>query len=99
MPALAEAVIWNDGLERNWSPLWRLFIARWDDRGNNAVSLLWNLYWQERRGKELAWELSPLVSYSSTAGGTEFRLLKGLFGYGDGKDGTSLSLFWIPFRL
>lgn len=99
MPALAESVIWNDGLERNWAPLWRLFIAQWDDRGNNAVSLLWNLYWQERRGQELAWELSPLVSYRSTTTGTEFRLLKGLFGYGAGKDGSSLSLFWIPFKL
>lgn len=97
MPALAEAVIWNDGLERNWAPLWRLFIARWDDKGNNAVSLLWNLYWQERRGKELAWELSPLVSYSSTEQGTEFRLLKGMFGYNSGKNGTSLSILWIPF--
>lgn len=99
MPALAEAVIWNDGLERNWSPLWRVFIARWDDRGNNAVSLLWNLYWQERRGNELVWELSPLISYSSTVGGTDFRLLKGLFGYAEGKDATTLSLFWIPFSL
>ena len=99
MPAIAEAVIWNDGVERNWAPLWRLFIARWDDKGNNAVSLLWNLYWQERRGKELAWELSPLISYSSTAGGTDFRLLKGLFGYEEGKEAAILRLFWIPFRL
>ena len=99
MPALAEAVIWNDGVERNWAPLWRLLIAQWDDKGNHAVSLLWNLYWQERRGQELAWELSPLVSYRSTGRVTEFRLLKGLFGYGGGEDGNSLSLFWIPFRL
>ena len=99
MPALAESLIWTDGLERNWAPLWRLLIARWDDKGNNAVSLLWNLYWQERRGTELAWELSPLISYRSTAGGTEFKLLKGLFGYGGGNKGSSLSLFWIPFRL
>jgi len=99
MPALAEAVIWNDGLERNWSPLWRVFISRWDGKGNGAASLLWNLYWQERRGSELAWELSPLISYSSSAGGTDLRLLKGLFGYKEGKKSTTLSLFWIPFRL
>lgn len=99
LPALAESVIWNDGVERNWAPLWRLFIARWDDKGNNAVSLLWNLYWQERRGEELSWELSPLVAYSSTAGGREFRLFKGLFGFAEEKNSTTLSLFWIPFRL
>ena len=99
MPALAEAVIWNDGVERNWAPLWRLFIARWDEKGNNAVSILWNLYWQERRDRELAWELSPLVSYNSTPVGREFRLLKGLFGYAAGKETTTFSFFWIPFRL
>lgn len=98
MPALAEAVVWSEGLERNWAPLWRLFIARWDDKGNNAVSLLWNLYWQERRGKELAWELSPLVAYSSTDAGTDFRLFKGLFGYTEGKESTTLRLLWIPLK-
>ncbi|MEI6703016.1 MAG: hypothetical protein WCL71_05700, partial [Deltaproteobacteria bacterium] len=99
MPALAEALIWNDGLERNWAPLWRFIIARWDDSGNNAVSIFWNLYWQERRGKELAWELSPLVGYTSTAERTEFRLLKGLFGYAEEKESTAISLFWMTFSL
>lgn len=99
MPALAEAVIWNDGLERNWAPLWRVFIARWDGKGNNAVSVLWNLYWQERRDRELAWELSPLVSYRSTPAGREFQLLKGVFGYTGGKEAATLKLLWIPFRL
>jgi hypothetical protein len=99
MPAIAEAVIWNDGLERNWAPLWRLFIARWDEQGNNAVSLFWNLYWQERRGKELAWELSPLVAYSSAADKTEYQFMKGLFGYTEEKGATTLRLFWIPFKL
>jgi len=97
MPALVEPVIWNDGVENNWAPLWRLFIARWDDAGNNAVSLLWNLYWQERRGDDLAWELSPLVSYRSSGGSSDFRLLKGLFGYGTDKERTTLRVLWIPF--
>ena len=78
--------------------IWRLFIARWDDKGINAMSLIWNLYWQERRGKELAWELSPLVAYSSASAGTDFRLLKGLFGYSEKSGETTLRLFWIPFR-
>lgn len=99
MPALVESILSNEGVERNWAPLWRAIIARWDDKGNNAISLLWNLYWQERRGEELAWELSPVVGYSSTAVGTEFRLLKGLLGYSKGKEDTTLSLFWIPFKL
>jgi hypothetical protein len=97
LPALVEPVIWNDGVEHNWAPLWRIFIARWDDKGDGATSILWNLFWRERRGAESAWELSPLVSYRSTRQGTEFRLLKGLFGYATEKGRTSLSILWIPF--
>lgn len=99
LPAIVEPVIWNEGVERNWSPLWRIFIAKWNDKGDNAISILWNLYWQERRGEELAWELSPLISYRSDKNGKEFRLIKGLFGYSGGKEKTSLSILWVPFGI
>lgn len=97
LPALVEPVIWSDGIERNWAPLWRVFISRWDDKGNGALSLLWNLFWYERRGGENAWELSPLISWNSANGGSSLKLLKGLFGYDSTAKGTSLSIFWIPF--
>ena len=97
MPALLEPVIWNDGVERNWAPLWRIFIATWDEQGNGATSLLWNLYWREKRGNESAGELSPLFSWNSDASGNEFRILKGLFGYGTRPGKTWLSILWIPF--
>lgn len=96
-PAIVEPVIWNDGVERNWAPLWRIFIAKWDGHGNGATSILWNLYWREKRGDESAWELSPLVSYRSTGAGTEFRLLKGLLGYTTEKGKGSVTVLWIPF--
>jgi len=99
MPALVEPVIWNDGVERNLAPFWRLFISTWDDQGNGATSILWNLFWREKRGNESAWELSPLVSYRSAGDGSEFRLLKGLFGYAADKGTTSLSIFWVPFGI
>jgi len=99
LPALAEPVVWNDGVERNWAPLWRVFIAKWDNKGDSAVSLLWNLYWHEQRGDEIAWELAPLVSYRSGRNETEFKLLKGLFGYSGGTGRTSLSILWIPFGI
>jgi hypothetical protein len=97
MPALVEPVIWNDGVERNWAPLWRIFIARWDDKGDGATSLLWNLFWREKRGNESAWELSPLVAWRSGKGETDFRLLKGLFGYSSGEGNTSVTVLWITF--
>ena len=99
MPALVEAVIWNEGVERNWSPLWRIFISKWDNKGDGATSILWNLYWSERRGNQLAWELSPLVSYRSTKAGTDLRLLKGLFGYASEAGKSSLRILWIPFGI
>jgi hypothetical protein len=99
MPALVEPVFWNDGIERNLAPLWRVFISTWDDQGNGAMSILWNLFWREKRGGESAWELSPLVSYRSAREGSEFKLLKGLFGYATAKGGTSLSILWIPFGI
>jgi hypothetical protein len=99
MPALVEPIIWNDGVERNWAPLWRLFIFTWDDKGNGATSLLWNLYWREKRGEESAGELSPLFSWRSAGGDSEFRILKGLFGYGKDKDRTTLRILWIPFGI
>ncbi len=97
MPALVEPVTWSDGVERNWAPLWRLLIARWDDKGNSAMSLFWNLYWHENRRDGLAWEVSPLVSWSSQQERTDFKLLKGLFGYSSSAGKTSLSILWIPF--
>jgi hypothetical protein len=63
------------------------------------MSILWNLFWREKRGGESAWELSPLVSYRFTREGSEFKLLKGLFGYATAKEGTSLSILWIPFGI
>ena len=99
MPALVEPVTWSDGVERNWAPLWRLLIARWDDKGNSAMSLFWNLYWHENRADGLAWEVSPLVSWNSQQERTDFKLLKGLFGYSSTAGKTSLSILWVPFGI
>lgn len=65
MPAPVEPVFDRDGIERNWAPLWRLYQQKWNDRGDSAVSFLWNLYWHEVRGDDLAYEIFPLVAYSS----------------------------------
>jgi len=95
-PALTEAVIRNDGVERNWAPLWRIFISKWDQNGNGVTSVLWNLFWSEKRGQEKAWEIFPLASYRSTRAGTDLLIFKGIFGYSDTGGKISLSLFWIP---
>ena len=99
LPAPVESIFDKEGIEKNWAPLWRLYQRRWDGEGNSASTLLWNLYWHERRGTDLAYELFPLVSYRGTTQGTELRLLKGLINLKRSGEEQDLSLFWLPFGL
>lgn len=88
----------NQAIERSWSPLWRLYQQRWDEQGNHVVSVLWNLYWHERQGSQLAWELFPLFDYRRTRVDTRLRLLKGLVGLRHNDDQRCLSLFYLPWE-
>lgn len=88
----------NEALERNWAPLWRLYQAKWDQHGNGASTLLWNLYWKERRGDDLACELFPLFSYRSEGErDVDLQLLKGLFRYRGDAGGKRIHLFYLPW--
>jgi hypothetical protein len=99
LPAPVESVFDKEGIEKNWAPLWRLYQRRWDGEGNTASSLLWNLYWHERRGEELAYELFPLVSYRGTKGESDLKLLKGLISLKRSGEEKELNLLWLPFGL
>ena len=99
LPAPVESVFDKEGIEKNWAPLWRLYQRRWDEDGNSASTLLWNLYWHERRGPELAYELFPLISYRGTKEESELKLLKGLISLKSSHEGEGLSLLWLPFGL
>jgi len=98
-PAPVEPVLDKEGIEKNWAPLWRLYQRRWDEDGNSASSLLWNLFWHERRGDELAYELFPLICYRDLKQGSELKLLKGLISLKKNGSEKELSLFWLPFGL
>lgn len=98
-PAPLEPLTDRDGIEQSWAPLWRLYIQRWNDGGDSAVSFLWNLYWHEKRGNDLAYELFPLLTYRSLGEGTETSILKGLVRYRSTGAGWALRLFWLPFGL
>jgi hypothetical protein len=89
----------NLGIERNWSPLWRLYQRKWDKHGNEVSSLLWNLYWKERRGSELAMEVFPLFSYSRQARKADLRLLKGLVRYQTDHGERTVRLFYLPWGI
>lgn len=90
----------NESIERLWSPLWRVYQQKWDQQGNRAVSLLWNLYWSERQGPQLAWELFPLIEYRrESEENTGFRILKGLVSYHRDKQGQRINFFYLPWGL
>jgi hypothetical protein len=90
----------NNGIERNWSPLWRLYQRKWDRAGNEISSLLWNLYWKERRGPDLAMEVFPVFSYRRETGrGTDFKMFKGLFRFRADAEGRRVHFFYLPWAM
>lgn len=97
IPAPVEPVFDREGIERNWAPLWRIYQQRWNEKGDSALSILWNLYWHERRDADLAYELFPLVSYRSEKGGRDLKILKGLIRYQAHGADNKLSFLWLPF--
>ena len=99
LPAPVEPILDREGIERNWAPFWRIYQQKWDDKGDSAASLLWNLYWHEHRGADLAYELFPLIDYRSENNAVKVDLLKGLISYGNDSAGKSLGFLWLPFRL
>jgi hypothetical protein len=88
----------NQSIERLWAPLWRVYQQKWDQQGNRVVSLLWNLFWLEKQGDRVAWEIFPLVEYRKAAeDDQELRILKGLFSYRRSESGKQLNLFYTPW--
>lgn len=90
----------NDRIARNLAPFWHVYQARWDQQGNSASSLFWNLYWKERRGSDYAWELFPLLAYSqSSQDGSDLRLLKGLLRFQHADDHRTVKFLFLPWGI
>ena len=70
----------NRGIERNWSPLWSLWVSESNPRaGKNSQSLLWNLFRHE-----------------SAPGVKKVSLLFGLFQYHSDSEMKRIRLGYIP---
>ena len=77
---LEPAVPDNRGIERNWSPLWSLWVSESNPRaGKNSQSLLWNLFRHE-----------------SAPGVKKVSLLFGLFQYHSDPEMKRIRLGYIP---
>lgn len=99
LPAPVEPILDREGIEKNWAPLWRIYSHQWSSNGYSSLSIFWNLYWHEKTGNDLAWELFPLFRYRSTPRTTEMQFLKGLVQYRETSDGNSISLLWLPLEI
>jgi hypothetical protein len=70
----------NRGIERNWSPLWSIWVSENNPQaGARSQSFLWNLYRHE-----------------ATPTSKKCSLLFGLFQYQSDSDSKKLRLFYIP---
>jgi len=96
-PAPFEPILDRDEIERNWSPLWRIYYRKWNDSGDSAASFLWNLYWHEVRNDALSYELYPLLFYRGEPSVKETSILKGLLRYRNIEGEKSLNFLWLPF--
>ena len=80
MRLLEPAVPNNRGIERNWSPLWSIWVSENNPQtGASSQSFLWNLYRHE-----------------TTPGAKKCSLLFGLFQYQSDAEMKRLRLFYIP---
>jgi len=98
-PAPVEPILNKEGIEKNWAPLWRVYVQKWNDAGDSAASFLWNLYWHESRDDDLAYEFFPFVFYRSEKKGTEFSFLKGLVRYRENEAVKKVNFLWLPFGI
>jgi len=95
-PAPVEPILDKDGIEKLWAPLWRLYLHKWNDKGDSHLSILWNLYWHDKSMDSAGWEIFPLFRSRKTASFGDVQILKGLVNYTETGDKRALSLFWIP---
>jgi hypothetical protein len=97
IPAPVEPVLDREGIDKLWAPLWRLYVHKWNDKGDSRLSILWNLYWHDKNRDSSGWEIFPLLRRRSAPSFYEFQILKGLVRYTEEGDKRALSALWIPF--
>jgi hypothetical protein len=99
LPAPVEPYLNREGIDRSWAPFWRIYQQKWNDKGDSAASFLWNLYWHEQRGEDLAYEFFPFVAYRSERKMADFKLFKGLLRFRNEAGRQRLSFLWLPFGI
>ncbi|MBI4496262.1 MAG: hypothetical protein HY697_04930 [Deltaproteobacteria bacterium] len=86
----------DEGAERNWHPLFRLYDYRRNPRGETESKFLWGLYLHRETARSELYELTFLLTRYTAEDLYYFGLLRGLLEYrADGRR-RALRLFYAP---
>jgi hypothetical protein len=89
----------EEGFERNFFPLFRLFHWEKDPQGRKSTDLFWGLYKRIEKEELDFWEIAHLVGVKKGKGKKTISLFKGLFHYKEDGKASDLRLFYLPFHL
>jgi len=89
----------DEGFDRSWFPLFRVFDWEKDPQGGISTNLLWGFYKRMKKEATDSWEVAHLVGLKRGEGWKRLFFLKGLFQYRSDERTADLRLFYAPFRL
>ncbi len=92
-PALLP--FYDEGVERTWGSLLRLFELYHLADGRCYLRVLWGLYRYEADREVRVHELAFLFSYRRTPAGRSLQFLDGLLGFTLSRKGPGIRLFWF----
>lgn len=101
--SLLEPLMYGvDGLERNYSPLWRFFEWEKYSDGRTVTSFLWNTVRTESSkdtAKVSFRPIIPIFSYTRVPGESKTHFFGGLFGYQKIGTKRKLKLLFVPIAI
>jgi hypothetical protein len=89
----------DEGFERNWFPLFRIFRWERDPQKRVSANLFWGFYKRVKTEETDSWEVAHLVSSKRGKGWKRLSFLKGLFQYQSDEKTADLRLFYLPFHI
>jgi hypothetical protein len=89
----------DEGFDRSWFPLFRVFDWEKDPQGGISTNLLWGFYKRMKKEATDSWEVAHLVGLKRGEGWKRLFFLKGLFQYRSDERTADVRLFYAPFRL
>jgi len=89
----------DEGFERNWNPLLRLYEYRKNARGESESKFLWGFYTHRRNATRELYEVSFFLTHYTAEDLSYFSLLKGLVEYRADGPTRALRLLYSPWPI